>query len=388
MTEYVVAMIGSILESSNCVRVCLLGHINSASSCSLEFSLNNCQILASEHVRKIMWTQLCLSKLESIGEAHHRNQCLNQRCHIFAVSLVVYSMQPRIQEPTWLPSLEKYRFNCQSQRSWLCWKPQQTCDVSIFFRSIDPNQLTHVAFGDASFASPKQLSCFQGTLVFATTPQLSQLHQNQTAPISPISWSSKKISRVVRSTLSAEAFSMSSVDQMSWCRLLWGTLVVPEFHWRNPPEAFRHMHAAVVVTDCKSLCDLVSRRAMPSCAEYRATLEVLLIKERCLEHCNFGWIPTALRLADPLTKNMDATLLRAVLGQGSFQLLNEDANFQMNAHKKQAIQWIRESHQKEDSRECESWVSGALVWLQYELSMSSHRWTSWFRPWWEGRGTL
>ena len=203
-----------------------------------------------------------------------------------------------------------------------------------------------MAFGDASFASPKQLSCFQGTLVFATTPQLSQLHQNQTAPISPISWSSKKISRVVRSTLSAEAFSMSSVDQMSWCRLLWGTLVVPEFHWRNPPEAFRHMHAAVVVTDCKSLCDLVSRRAMPSCAEYRTTLEVLLIKERCLEHCNFGWIPTALRLADPLTKNMDATLLRAVLGQGSFQLLNEDANFQMNAHKKQAIQWIRESHQK------------------------------------------
>ncbi|CAL1160551.1 unnamed protein product, partial [Cladocopium goreaui] len=43
-------------------------------------------------------------------------------------------------------------------------------------------------------------------------------------------------------------------------------------------EAFRQMHAAVVVTDCKSLYDLVSRRAMPSCEEYRTTLEVLLIK--------------------------------------------------------------------------------------------------------------
>jgi hypothetical protein len=169
---------------------------------------------------------------------------------------------------------------------------QQTCNVSIFFRSIDPDQLTYVVFGNASFASPKQHSSFQGTLVFATTPQL---HQNQTAPISPISWSSKKISRIVRSTLSAEAFSMSkSVDKMSWCRLLWGILVVPEFQWRNLPEAFRLMHAAVVVIDCKSLYDLVSHRAMPSCEEYRTTLEVFLIKERCLEHCHFRWIPTAL----------------------------------------------------------------------------------------------
>ena len=106
------------------------------------------------------------------------------------------------------------------------------------------------------------------------------------------------------------------------------------------------MHAAVVVTDCKSLYDLVSRRAMPSCEEYRTTLEVLLIKDRCLEHCHFRWIPTALQLADPLTKNMDATLLRAVLRQGSFQLFDEDASLQTNAHKKQAVQWIRESHQK------------------------------------------
>jgi len=85
---------------------------------------------------------------------------------------------------------------------------------------------------------------------------------------------------------------------------------------------------------------------MPSCEEYRTTLEVLLIKERCLEHCFFRWIPTALQLADPLTKNMDATLLRAALEQGTFQLFDEAASLQANAHKKQAIQWLRESHQQ------------------------------------------
>ena len=221
---------------------------------------------------------------------------------------------------------------------------KETSDVNTCFRSIPPKDVTHVVFGDASFASPKQLASFQGTLVFATNPSLQE---NLKAPISPLSWSSKKISRVVRSTLSAEAFSMSrSVDKMGWCRLLWGTLVVPGFQWRSPPDAFRQLHAAIIVTDCKSLYDLVSRRAMPSCEEYRTTLEVLLIKERCLEHCFFRWIPTALQLADPLTKNMDATLLRAALEQGTFQLFDEAASLQANAHKKQAIQWLRESRQQ------------------------------------------
>ena len=35
---------------------------------------------------------------------------------------------------------------------------QLTSEVSIFFRQILPKQVTHVAFGDASFASPKQLA--------------------------------------------------------------------------------------------------------------------------------------------------------------------------------------------------------------------------------------
>ena len=162
---------------------------------------------------------------------------------------------------------------------------QLSSDVSVFFRSIPPSQITHVAFGDASFASPKQLASFQGSIICATSPKLLQ---NERAPVSPLTWSSKKINRVVRSTLSAEAFSMSrSVDQLGWMRLLWGTLAITNFDWRKPSEALPKMPPAAIVTDCKSLYDLVSRTAMPSCEEYRTTLEVLLIRERCLEHCVF-----------------------------------------------------------------------------------------------------
>lgn len=174
---------------------------------------------------------------------------------------------------------------------------------------------------------------------------------NRLPCMSPLSWSSKKIARVVRSTLSAEAFSMSkSVDKLGWLRLLWGSLMIPNFEWRDPCKAGQQLHQAMVVTDCKSLFDLVSRRAMPSCEEYRTTLEVLLIKERCQEHCSFRWIPTSLQLADCLTKPMDATLLRAILEQSHFQLFDESASLQTNAHRKQAVHWyqqsVPESHQQ------------------------------------------
>ena len=136
---------------------------------------------------------------------------------------------------------------------------QLSSDVSVFFRSIPPSQITHVAFGDASFASPKQLASFQGSIICATSPKLLQ---NERAPVSPLTWSSKKINRVVRSTLSAEAFSMSrSVDQLGWMRLLWGTLAITNFDWRKPSEALPKMPPAAIVTDCKSLYDLVSRTA-------------------------------------------------------------------------------------------------------------------------------
>ena len=228
---------------------------------------------------------------------------------------------------------------------------QENSQVKVCFRSIDPSELTHVSFGDASFASPKQLASFQGTLICATTPALDN---NQRAPISPLTWSSKKIARVVRSTLSAEAYSMSnSVDRMGWMRLLWGVINVDQFDWRQPKVCFKQLPVATVVTDCKSLFDLVSRNAMPSCEEYRTTLEVLLIRERCSEHCHFRWIPTALQVADALTKPMDPVLLRQVLECGSFQLFDEDTSLEKNAHRKAALSWFREqapgdSHIKRD----------------------------------------
>ena len=221
---------------------------------------------------------------------------------------------------------------------------QEHCKVQVYFRHIPVPDLTFVSFGDASFASSKNLSSHQGAIICATT---TAMEQNKEAPISPLVWMSKKIPRVVRSTLSAEAYAMSkAVDMLGWFRSLWGCVHVPDFPWQNPEASYQKLNRALVVTDCKSLFDLVSRLAMPSCEEYRTTLEVLLIKQRCRENAVFRWIPTSLMPADTLTKSMDASVLRAILSRSQFRLYDADLKLEKGAQRREAISWLGEPPSK------------------------------------------
>ena len=81
---------------------------------------------------------------------------------------------------------------------------------------------------------------------------------------------------------------------------------------------------------------------MPSCEEHRATLEVLLIKQRCAENAHFRWIPTTLQVADSLTKNMDASLLRAILAQGRFCLFDTSEFLARDAQCRKASEWLQQ----------------------------------------------
>ena len=112
------------------------------------------------------------------------------------------------------------------------------------------------------------------------------------------------------------------------------------FQWSDPGEAFKQLHAALVVTDCKSLYDLVTRTAIPSCEEFRTTLEVLLIRQRCQEHVIFRWIPTTLMLADALTKTMNCDLIRKVLQIGRFKLHDENCSLEKSAHRREVLNWL------------------------------------------------
>ena len=196
------------------------------------------------------------------------------------------------------------------------------------------------SFGDASFASAKQLSAQQGLFIMACSPKLAV---NETTEFSPIVWHSKQIGRVVRSTLSAEAYSMSSsLDKLTWIRCIWGYIKNPDFQWYRPETSLKNEHKGLMITDCKSLYDLITKNAVPNCQEWRTTIEVMLLKEQSKEHTICRWFSTAIMLADCLTKPMDATFLRTVLQLGKFRLYDEDLTLKQNATRKYGVTWVND----------------------------------------------
>ena len=156
-----------------------------------------------------------------------------------------------------------------------------------------------------------------------------------------MSWNSKQIGRVVRSTLSAEAYAMSSsLDKLTWLRCMCEYILSPTFKWQYPEKSLQTSLKALLITDCKSLYDLVNKLAVPNCEEWRTTVEVMLIKQQAEGHSQCRWISTAIMLADCLTKPMESSFLRTVLRLGKFRIFDEQQTLQNNSHRKIAAKWV------------------------------------------------
>ena len=215
---------------------------------------------------------------------------------------------------------------------------QAFSETSVVVRPLPMDTVSFASFGDASFASAKQLTAQQGLFIMACTPKMAK---NETTEFSPIVWHSKQIGRVVRSTLSAEAYAMSSsLDKLTWIRCMWGYIKRPDFAWHKPETALKEEHPGLMITDCKSLFDLITKNATPNCQEWRTTIEVMLLKEQSKDHTVCRWISTAIMLADCLTKAMDATFLRTVLQLGKFRIYDEDHTLRQNSNRKYGVTWV------------------------------------------------
>eukprot|EP00435_Cladocopium_sp_Y103_P027437 s224_g6.t1 len=212
--------------------------------------------------------------------------------------------------------------------------------VCLMLVPIPEEQVAFCAFSDASFSSSQNLSSRQGTLIFATDTKLTQNHRTV---VCPIAWSSKKIPRVVTSTLSAESIALSSsLDRLGYIRLCWEWLKNPAIDWTDPSRILRAAPMASAVTDCKSVYDIATKNATPVCSEYRTTLECLLIRERLQENVAMRWISTQAMLADCLTKSMDASMLRECLRSGKYTLFDESESLRLRASKREKLQWLRD----------------------------------------------
>ena len=159
----------------------------------------------------------------------------------------------------------------------------------------------------------------------------------------PIAWTSRRIPRVVKSTLSAEAYSLSnSIDRLGWIRLFWEWMKEPlKTDWRNPKATLSQAPLATAVTDCKSVFDLCTKTAIPTCAEYRTTLECLLIREQLAENMLLRRLNSGAQLADCLTKPMDGGLLRECLREGKYALFDENQILKNRSDTKKRLSWYK-----------------------------------------------
>ena len=187
-------------------------------------------------------------------------------------------------------------------------------------------------------------------IIMATQKEISK---NKSCKISPLSWGTKKIQRVVTSTLSAEATALSTtLDQLTWIRVYWAWLIDPRISWQKPetvktlPEAvtvptLRIDEKDLAITDCKSLYDLTTRTAVPNCQEFRTQLLARSIKDILSENIGLYWVHSGAQLADALTKVMEGQFLRETLRQGYYCLHDANEVLKSRANARNRLKWLR-----------------------------------------------
>ena len=222
-------------------------------------------------------------------------------------------------------------------------------DVKITIKPIPLKNFCFMAFSDASFASKTKPESHSGAVIVGTHVDIMKNHQ---CPISPLMWGCHKIQKIVTSTLAAETISLASaLDQLSWLRIYWAWMLDGTTKWKEPEKALEKLPSAlsvptlreydVAITDCKSLFDMTTRTAMPSCAEYRTQLQARAIKDFLNEGVKLRWVHSGAQLADALTKWMESHFLRESLRVGTYRLCDEEATLKNRAKTRDRIKWLK-----------------------------------------------
>ena len=205
----------------------------------------------------------------------------------------------------------------------------------IKFIPLNLKDATFVSVTDASFAGQPKGSSQMGLAVLIASNKILEGSGNANM----IEWASKKIHRVVKSTLAAEAAAMSyGFDRTFFAREVFTEIMYGrDRKWRDVAPALPLALQLTaessltddlsfpvgMATDCKSLYDVCIRpTSMPT--EKRVTLDLLDVRHHLDQHPSMyqvRWIPTTAMLVDALTKHLpDQTVLENFLKSNTYSL--------------------------------------------------------------------
>ncbi len=155
-----------------------------------------------------------------------------------------------------------------------------------------------------------------------------------------IGWSSRKIKRVVRSSLEAECSSLATcIEALGWARTLWAEMTTGRVQLQNHEAALKE-NKAMVCVDCKSLYDaLIKEGAAPNSADRRLAIELAICKRRLVDgDIDIRWIDSRYQMADCLTKHASAKseeVLLKVLTSGRWRVTSEQSQLEVRAKERQ-----------------------------------------------------
>ena len=211
-------------------------------------------------------------------------------------------------------------------------------DVKVTISNIPLDQVRMISYSDASFATREKKQSQKGGLILATH---EDVFNQKVAKASPLVWFSKKIDRVVASTLAAETFALSTaVDLLDWMRLAWEWMKCPLTPWKSPEIVWKSAPSSIAVVDCKSLFDVISKNTTPQIHDHRTLIEALVIKDHLQSGIQPHWVHSAAQLADALTKAMDCFRLRDFLRHCSCCLHDVEEILKERADKKAHKNWL------------------------------------------------
>ena len=195
----------------------------------------------------------------------------------------------------------------------------------IKIRSIPVEHLRFMGVHDAAHANLEGGASQQGHLILALNASITKCR----VLVSELSWQSKKIKTVVRSSLAAETCSVSTCQEhLDWMRTMWEQMTRSDFVLENY-EQFLTARSSILVTDCKSLYDAIHKeRAAPASTDKRLAIALAIVKAKAVSgEADLRWIDARFQIADCLTKHASRkseAVLQKILQEARWRITAEE----------------------------------------------------------------
>ena len=180
---------------------------------------------------------------------------------------------------------------------------KESSDVHLVLRGH--GRLEEIRFGiysDASWCTRPDGSSQGGWITFVATE--AEIGGSKPFPLTVIDWSSRKLTRVCRSSLSAEAQTLAAaIDSLEWTKTVFALMIWPALRPDNE-EMMRWLGDSPCITDARALFHASNSKAPGmKLAEKRTAIEIKMACERMAAAGGvLKWCNSHQQLADGVTK--------------------------------------------------------------------------------------